>query len=205
MEGRRYRLDGAIDDGLASRCGVNTKTFDPSLTVAALRGAALQRCSSFLVQCENPLYRSFGARGFLFAFLLACLCELHRIRIVQAEMGLAGSRTSFSFPPNRKPSFLSAIFCICHHVCPLVHPILPVTAFGWQFLYRGCVFVVTVFLLGNFASLATFRGRHSLHGERRVHRQCDGRPEICRMQPRILRGIHQMRYAARIRQRGEKS
>jgi hypothetical protein len=62
-------------------------------------------------------------------------------------MGLAGSRTSFSFPPNRKPSFLSAIFCICHHVCPLVHPILPVTAFGWQFLYRGCVFVVTVFLL----------------------------------------------------------
>lgn len=77
-------------------------------------------------------------------FLLACLCELHRIRIVQAEMGLAGSRTSFSFPPNRKPSFLSAIFCICHHVCPLVHPILPVTAFGWQFLYRGCVFVVTV-------------------------------------------------------------
>lgn len=98
-------------------------------------------------QSENPLYRSFGARGFLFAFLLACLCELHRIRIVQAEMGLAGSRTSFSFPPNRKPSFLSAIFCICHHVCPLVHPILPVTAFGWQFLYRGCVFVVTVFLL----------------------------------------------------------
>lgn len=27
---------------------------------------------------------------------------------------------------------------------------------------------------------------------------------ICRMQPRILRGIHQMRYAARIRQKGEK-
>lgn len=87
-------------------------------------------------------------------FLLACLCELHRIRIVQAEMGLAGSRTSFSFPPNRKPSFLSAIFCICHHVCPLVHPILPVTAFGWQFLYRGYVFVVTVFLLSSFASFA---------------------------------------------------
>ena len=108
----------------------------------------------FLVQCENPLFRSFGARGFLFAFLLACLCELHRIRIVQAEMGLAGSRTSFSFPPNRKPSFLSAIFCICHHVCPLVHPILPVTAFGWQFLYRGCVFVVTVFLLSKFAGFA---------------------------------------------------
>ena len=61
------------------------------------------------------------------------------------------SRTSFSFPPNRKPSFLSAIFCICHHVCPLVHPILPVTAFGWQFLYRGCVFVVTVFLLGKYS------------------------------------------------------
>lgn len=71
---------------------------------------------------------------FFLLFLLACLCELHRIRIVQAEMGLAGSRTSFSFPPNRKPSFLSAIFCICHHVCPLVHPNLPVTAFGWQFL-----------------------------------------------------------------------
>lgn len=108
----------------------------------------------FLVQCENPLFRSFGARGFLFAFLLACLCELHRIRIVQAEMGLAGSRTSFSFPPNRKPSFLSAIFCICHHVCPLVHPILPVTAFGWQFYNRGCIFVVTVFLLSNFAGFA---------------------------------------------------
>lgn len=108
----------------------------------------------FFYQSENPLYRSFGARGFLFAFLLACLCELHRIRIVQAEMGLAGSRTSFSFPPNRKPSFLSAIFCICHHVCPLVHPILPVTAFGWQFLYRGCIFVVTVFLLSNFSGFA---------------------------------------------------
>ena len=105
-------------------------------------------------QSENPLFRFFGARGFLFPFLLACLCELHRIRIVQAEMGLAGSRTSFSFPPNRKPSFLSAIFCICHHVCPLVHPILPVTAFGWQFLYRGCVFVVTVFLLSKFAGFA---------------------------------------------------
>ena len=91
-------------------------------------------------QSENPLLRSFGARGFLFAFLLACLCELHRIRIVQAEMGLAGSRTSFSFPPNRKPSFLSVIFCMHHLVCPLVHPILPVTAFGWQFLYRGCIF-----------------------------------------------------------------
>lgn len=72
MKGRRYRLDGAIDDGLASRCGVNTKTFDPSLTVAALRGAALQRCSSFLVQCENPLYRSFGARGISFCFF-ACV------------------------------------------------------------------------------------------------------------------------------------
>lgn len=133
--------------------------------------AAEMQLPSFY-QSENPLYRSFGARGFLFAFLLACLCELHRIRIVQAEMGLAGSRTSFSFPPNRKPSFLSAIFCICHHVCPLVHPNLPVTAFGWQFLYRGCVFVVTVFLLGNFASFATFRGRHSLHGERRVAGDC---------------------------------
>lgn len=74
--------------------------------------AAEMQLPSFY-QSENPLYRSFGARGFLFAFLLACLCELHRIRIVQAEMGLAGSRTSFSFPLNRKPSFLSAIFCIC--------------------------------------------------------------------------------------------
>lgn len=115
--------------------------------------AAEMQLPSFY-QSENPLFRSFGARGFLFAFLLACLCELHRIRIVQVEMGLAGSRTSFSFPPNRKPSFLSAIFCICHHVCPLVHPILPVTAFGWQFLYRGCVFVVTVFLLSNFSGFA---------------------------------------------------
>ena len=115
--------------------------------------AAEMQLPSFY-QSENPLFRSFGARGFLFAFLLACLCELHRIRIVQAEMGLAGSRTSFSFQPNRKPSFLSAIFCICHHVCPLVHPILPVTAFGWQFLYRGCIFVVTVFLLSNFSGFA---------------------------------------------------
>ena len=112
--------------------------------------AAEMQLPSFY-QSENPLYRSFGARGFLFAFLLVCLCELHRIRIVQAEMGLAGSRTSFSFPPNRKPSFLSVIFCMHHLVCPLVHPILPVTAFGWQFLYRGCVFVVTVFLFPCFS------------------------------------------------------
>lgn len=102
-------------------------------------------------------------------FLLACLCELHRIRIVQAEMGLAGSRTSFS--PNRKPSFLSAIFCICHHVCPLVHPILPVTAFGWQFLYRGCVFVVTVFLLSNFSGFAALRTT-AFTSERRVAGDC---------------------------------
>lgn len=115
--------------------------------------AAEMQLPSFY-QSENPLFRSFGAREFLFAFLLACLCELHRIRIVQAEMGLAGSRTSFSFPPNRKPSFLSAIFCICHLVCPLVHPNLPVTAFGWQFYNRGCIFVVTVFLLSNFAGFA---------------------------------------------------
>lgn len=132
--------------------------------------AAEMQLPSFY-QSENPLYRSFGARGFLFAFLLACLCELHRIRIVQAEMGLAGSRTSFSFPPNRKPSFLSAIFCICHHVCPLVHPILPVTAFGWQFLYRGCVFVVTVFLLSNFSGFAAFRTT-AFTSERRVAGDC---------------------------------
>ena len=132
--------------------------------------AAEMQLPSFY-QSENPLYRSFGARGFLFAFLLACLCELHRIRIVQAEMGLAGSRTSFSFPPNRKPSFLSAIFCICHHVCPLVHPILPVSAFGWQFLYRGCVFVVTVFLLSNFSGFAAFRTT-AFTNERRVAGDC---------------------------------
>lgn len=148
IEGRRYRLDGVIDDDLVSRCGVNTKTFDPSMTVAALECAALQRCSFLLsIKVRTPCTGHSVRGDFFLLFLLACLCELHRIRIVQAEMGLAGSRTSFSFPPNRKPSFLSAIFCICHHVCPLVHPILPVTAFGWQFLYRGCVFVVTVFLL----------------------------------------------------------
>mgnify|MGYP000495897375 CR=1 FL=1 len=118
------------------------------MTVAALECAALQRCSFLLsIKVRTPCTGHSVRGGFFLLFLLACLCELHRIRIVQAEMGLAGSRTSFSFPPNRKPSFLSAIFCICHHVCPLVHPILPVTAFGWQFLYRGCVFVVTVFLL----------------------------------------------------------
>jgi len=125
------------------------------MTVAALECAALQRCSFLLsIKVRTP-YTGHSVRGdFFLLFLLACLCELHRIRIVQAEMGLAGSRTSFSFPPNRKPSFLSAIFCICHHVCPLVHPILPVTAFGWQFLYRGCIFVVTVFLLSNFSGFA---------------------------------------------------
>ena len=118
------------------------------MTVAALECAALQRCSFLLsIKVRTPCTGHSVRGDFFLLFLLACLCELHRIRIVQAEMGLAGSRTSFSFPPNRKPSFLSAIFCICHHVCPLVHPNLPVTAFGWQFLYRGCVFVVTVFLL----------------------------------------------------------
>lgn len=118
------------------------------MTVAALECAALQRCSFLLsIKVRTPCTGHSVRGDFFLLFLLACLCELHRIRIVQAEMGLAGSRASFSFPPNRKPSFLSAIFCICHHVCPLVHPILPVTAFGWQFLYRGCVFVVTVFLL----------------------------------------------------------
>lgn len=105
------------------------------MTVAALECAALQRCSFLLsIKVRTPCTGHSVRGDFFLLFLLACLCELHRIRIVQAEMGLAGSRTSFSFPPNRKPSFLSAIFCICHHVCPLVHPILPVTAFGWQFL-----------------------------------------------------------------------
>lgn len=105
------------------------------MTVAALECAALQRCSVLLsIKVRTPCTGHSVRGDFFLLFLLACLCELHRIRIVQAEMGLAGSRTSFSFPPNRKPSFLSAIFCICHYVCPLVHPILPVTAFGWQFL-----------------------------------------------------------------------
>lgn len=134
-----------------------TKTFDPSMTVAALECAALQRCSFLLsIKVRTPCTGHSVRGDFFLLFLLACLCELHRIRIVQAEMGLAGSRTSFSFPPNRKPSFLSAIFCICHHVCPLVHPNLPVTAFGWQFLYRGCVFVVTVFLLAILQALPLF-------------------------------------------------
>lgn len=127
------------------------------MTVAALECAALQRCSFLLsIKVRTPCTGHSVRGDFFLLFLLACLCELHRIRIVQAEMGLAGSRTSFSFPPNRKPSFLSAIFCICHHVCPLVHPNLPVTAFGWQFLYRGCVFVVTVFLLAILQALPLF-------------------------------------------------
>lgn len=131
----KSRSDEIIDDDFVSRCGVNTKTFDPSMTVAALECAALQRCSFLLsIKVRTPCTGHSVRGDFFLLFLLACLCELHRIRIVQAEMGLAGSRTSFSFPPNRKPSFLSAIFCICHHVCPLVHPNLPVTAFGWQFL-----------------------------------------------------------------------
>ena len=96
--------------------------------------AAEMQLPSFNMRTPCPGHRSKGISFYFFTFLLACLCESHRIRIVQAEMGPAGSRTSFSFPPNRKPSFLSAIFCICHHVCPLVHPNLPVTAFGWQFL-----------------------------------------------------------------------
>lgn len=41
-------FDDAGDDDLVSRCGVNTKTFDPSMTVAALECAALQRCSFLL-------------------------------------------------------------------------------------------------------------------------------------------------------------
>jgi hypothetical protein len=117
------------------------------MTVAALECAALQRCSFLLsIKVRTPCTGHSVRGDFFLLFLLACLCELHRIRIVQAEMGLA----------NRKPSFLSAIFCICHHVCPLVHPNLPVTAFGWQFLYRGCVFVVTVFLLAILQALPLF-------------------------------------------------
>lgn len=44
-----------IDDDLVSRCGVNTKTFDPSMTVAALECAALQRCSFLLsIKVRTP-------------------------------------------------------------------------------------------------------------------------------------------------------
>lgn len=75
------------------------------MTVAALECAALQRCSFLLsIKMRTPCTGHSVRGDFFLLFLLACLCELHRIRIVQAEMGLAGSRTSFSFPPNRKPS-----------------------------------------------------------------------------------------------------
>lgn len=154
------------------------------MTVAALECAALQRCSFLLsIKVRTPCTGHSVRGDFFLLFLLACLCELHRIRIVQAEMGLAGSRTSFSFPPNRKPSFLSAIFLhmpSCLPACtsyPAGHRLWLAVFIPWLRV-RG-----HGFFLGNFASLATFRGRHSLHGERRVHRQCDWRPEICRMQP----------------------
>lgn len=142
------------------------------MTVAALECAALQRCSFLLsIKVRTPCTGHSVRGDFFLLFLLACLCELHRIRIVQAEMGLAGSRTSFSFPPNRKPSFLCDFLHMpsCLPACtsyPAGHRL-------WLAVFnRGCVFVVTVFLLGNFASLATFRGRHSLHGERRVAGDC---------------------------------
>ena len=114
IEGKRYRLDGAIDDGLVCRCGVDTKTFDPSLTVAALRCAALLKRSSFLLLhqlCENPLFRSFGARGILFVFSLAHSCELRRIRIVQAVMGLAGLLPLPANIPQTEPFSFSG-FCL---------------------------------------------------------------------------------------------
>lgn len=71
-----------------------------------------------------------------------------------------------------------------------------------------------------FCKLCRSLRRHSPHDMRRVAGDCtpDNSVQnengteigeahygvICRMQPRILRGIHQMRYAARIRQKGEK-
>ena len=71
IEGRRYRLDGVIDDDLVSRCGVNTKTFDPSMTVAALECAALQRCSFLLsIKVRTPC-TGHSVRGDF--FLLFCL------------------------------------------------------------------------------------------------------------------------------------
>lgn len=142
------------------------------MTVAALECAALQRCSFLLsIKVRTPCTGHSVRGDFFLLFLLACLCELHRIRIVQAEMGLAGSRTSFSFPPNRKPSFLSAIFCICHYVCPLVHPILPVTAFGWQFLtVAACSWSRFFFWL--FCKLCRSLRRHSPHDMRRVAGDC---------------------------------
>ena len=71
-----------------------------------------------------------------------------------------------------------------------------------------------------FCKLCRSLRRHSPHDMRRVAGDCtpDNSVQnengteigeahygvICRMQPRILREIHQMRYAARIRQKGEK-
>lgn len=142
------------------------------MTVAALECAALQRCSFLLsIKVRTPCTGHSVREDFFLLFLLACLCELHRIRIVQAEMGLAGSRTSFSFPLDRKPSFLSVIFCICHYVCPLVHPILPVTAFGWQFLtVAACSW--SRFFFWVFCKLCRSLGRHSPHDMRRVAGDC---------------------------------
>ena len=123
-------------------------------------------------QSENPLFRFFGARGFLFAFLLACLCELHRIRIVQAEMGLAGSRTSFSFPPNRKPSFLSAIFLhmpSCLPACtsyPAGHRLWLAVFIPWLRV-RGHGFSFEQFL-----RLCRSLGRHSPHDVRLATGDC---------------------------------
>ena len=120
------------------------------------------RDAASFFQHENPLFRSFGARGFLFAFLLARLCELHRIRIVQAKMGLAGSRTSFSFPPNRKSFLSNCDFLHLPSCLPACTPYPAGHRLWLAVLYRGCVFVVTVFLLSKSAGFAALRD-DSLH------------------------------------------
>lgn len=131
--------------------------------------AAVMQLPSFY-QSENPLFRSFGARGFLFAFLLACLCELHRIRIVQAEMGLAGSRTSFSFPPNRKPSkcdFLHMPSCLpaCTSY-PAGHRLWLAVFIPWLHICGHG------FSFEQFLRLCRSLGRHSPHDVRLATGDC---------------------------------
>lgn len=139
------------------------------MTVAALECAALQRCSFLLsIKVRTPCTGHSVRGDFFLLFLLACLCELHRIRIVQAEMGLAGSRI-----PAEQKTILSKCDFLHMPSCLPACTSYPAGHRLWLAVFnRGCVFVVTVFLLGNFASLATFRGRHSLHGERRVAGDC---------------------------------
>lgn len=142
------------------------------MTVAALECAALQRCSFLLsIKVRTPCTGHSVRGDFFLLFLLACLCELHRIRIVQAEMGLAGSRTSFSFPPNRKPSFLSAIFAyaimsarlyiLTCRSPPLAGSFYTVAACSWS-----------RFFFWVFCKLCRSLGRHSPHDMRRVAGDC---------------------------------